>query len=329
VASGQPRFSIIIPVKQVNDYVHQTVTVLKALNFLDWELFIVSNEKENYSWGDTRISLLDSGRVSPAIKRNLGVGASRGEIIVFIDDDSYPNPDFFQRLNQVFEDKDVNCVGGPAITPKENGFRQRASGAVYESLFLGGNPIRYRAIDPPRLVDDWPSVNLSIRKSKFLDVGGFDSQYWPGEDTAFCATLKAADISINYQPEIKVWHHRRSGLLTHLKQAGGYGLHRGYFARHLPSNSRRIQYFFPSVLLVTLLSIMGLVTMFPQRGSLALSLLIPYVIALFLGFMDTLRRGGIALALYAVVLALVTHLFYGYMFIRGFFRRSPLVSRLR
>jgi len=72
-----------------------------------------------------------------------------------------------------------------------------------------------------------------------------------------------------------------------------------------------------------------LVTMFPQRGSLALSLLIPYVIALFLGFMDTLRRGGIALALYAVVLALATHLFYGYMFIRGFFRRSPLVSRLR
>jgi GT2 family glycosyltransferase len=327
--SAQPRFSIIIPVKQINNYVHETVAVLLGLDFLDWELFIVSNEREDNCWIDSRVSLLESGRVSPAVKRNLGVRASRGEIIVFIDDDSYPNQDFLEKLDQVFKNQNVDCVGGPAITPKENGFRQVASGAVYESVFLGGNPIRYRSINPTRLVDDWPSVNLSIRKDKFIEVGGFDSQYWPGEDTAFCATLMEANVVIHYQPEVVVWHHRRSSLFAHLKQAGGYGLHRGYFARHIPNNSRRIQYFLPSILLLTLVFLCVSVSLSPQWLAVTILTLVPYLVALGLGFIETLKRHNFFIAFYTLVLAFLTHLFYGWKFLKGFMRFSPLMSRLR
>ena len=75
-------------------------------------------------------------------------------------------------------------------SPPHDDFWQKVSGAVFLSRFSGGAPERYLSVGPVKEVEDWPSVNMMVRKADFLAIGGFDSPYWPGEDTKLCLDLK-------------------------------------------------------------------------------------------------------------------------------------------
>ena len=170
-----PKFTIIIPVKSINDYVRETVPYIQALKSNEWELFIISNELDNNEWSDDkRITILASGKVGPADKRDLGAKKSLGEILVFLDDDSYPESNFLEIANKYFEDSKIIAIGGPAITPKDDSFWQHVSGAVFLGRLTGGFPERYVSFKNPREIDDWPTVNLMVRREEFLFIGGFD-----------------------------------------------------------------------------------------------------------------------------------------------------------
>ena len=133
-------------------------------------------------------------------------------------------------------------------TPESDPFWAQVSGAMYLSCLNGSAVHRYFPNKNSFDVDDWPSVNLCIRKKDFLAVGGFDSSYWPGEDTKLCHDLtQKSGKRIVYCGNAIVFHHRRAGLRKHLRQLGGYGLHRGHFVRKLPKTSLRVSYFIPSV----------------------------------------------------------------------------------
>ena len=166
-------FTIIIPVKAVNDYVRETISHILRLKDPAWELIIVPNEDTPSEWHDQRVRLISSGRVGPAAKRDRAAKMAQGEILVFLDDDSYPREDLLTAVRPFFSDLQVAAVGGPAITPPEDGFWQRVSGAVFLSRFSGGSPERYLPVGDVREVHDWPSVNLMVRKTDFLSVGGF------------------------------------------------------------------------------------------------------------------------------------------------------------
>ncbi|HRY30610.1 MAG TPA: glycosyltransferase family A protein, partial [Elusimicrobiota bacterium] len=67
-----PRFSIIIPVKGINDYIRENVSYILKLNSPDWELIILPNDASPSEWSDGRISVVPTGRVGPADKRDVG-----------------------------------------------------------------------------------------------------------------------------------------------------------------------------------------------------------------------------------------------------------------
>ena len=232
------KFSIIIPVKAINDYVRETVPYILNLRRADWELIILPNDTDLDEWHDPRINIIPSGQVGPAAKRDMGARFANGDILVFLDDDSYPEPNLLDVAEHYFADDSVVALGGPAITPPNDSFWQRVSGAAFLSKFSGGAPERYVPFGEVREIQDWPSVNLMVRKIEFLVIGGFNSPYWPGEDTKLCLELiQKTGKKILYIPELVVWHHRREGLIPHLKQVGAYGLHRGFFAKEYPETS--------------------------------------------------------------------------------------------
>jgi cellulose synthase/poly-beta-1,6-N-acetylglucosamine synthase-like glycosyltransferase len=322
-------FSIVIPLKTVNKYLEENIHHIQNLEFQDWEAIVISDQIEENPWiDDSRIKMFSSGAVGPAKKRDLGVRESSGDVIVFLDDDSYPSQNLLSVLKKGFENLEVAAIGGPGITPESNTNLQKISGAVFLSKFTGGNPERYIPVGLICEVDDWPTVNFAIRRSVFLSVGGFNSKYWPGEDTEFCLKLKEQNYKIFYFPTAVVWHHRREGLARHLRQIGNYGLHRGYFARHLPGNSLKIRYFLPSI--VSLLFITSpLKYLFSQIDvfwNVGYSM---YAIAIALGVLDITQKTNLKLAILAVPYIVSTHFWYGLKFIRGFFMTTPLVSKLR
>jgi hypothetical protein len=320
--------SIIIPVPEVNDYVRETIATILCLPEQSWELLLVTNAKTESEWTDARIRVIPSGRVGPGEKRDLGSRVATGEILVFLDDDSFPNPDFLSKLGGAFTDG-CAAVGGPAVTPPSDPFWAKVSGAVFMSRISGGSPERYLPMGSRRLVHDWPTVNFSILRESFLAVGGFDCRFWPGEDTFLCDKLTTHGIPITYDPEVIVWHHRRNSLRSHMRQVGGYGLHRGYFARRYGKSSRRFGYLLPSLLLIYTIGGLLASLLFPALLPLYLIGLAVYLTAQIIAAGQMIRSQGVRVAFGVIPYAVMTHYWYGARFILGFSRNRPLVSKLR
>lgn len=320
------RASFIIPVKSVNDYILETVSHLQEMQDDNWEAFVVTDYEEPVAWQDDRIRMLTSGRVGPADKRDLAVEHASGDLVVFLDDDSYPAAEFLATLRRSF-DQGHDAVGGPGVTPPHDSYWQQVSGGMYLSRLTGGTPERYLPCGPGRFVEDWPSVNLSIRRSVFLSVGGFDCRFWPGEDTFLCDKLSSAGVSIWYEPSALVWHHRRRTLKGHLKQVGGYGLHRGFFARNFGKSSRRLSYFAPSALVIIIL-VAIIIPYTPIRLAIV-AMLALYGLTLLVGVMSVSRFVGLKVALGTLIYAPISHILYGIRFIQGFMFTRTLRSKLR
>lgn len=323
------KYSFIIPVKEINDYIKESVPKILERKRDDFEVIIYPDEATGESWPKTK--QIATGHCGPAEKRSLAARDAKGEILVFIDDDAYPENNFLDVLDKDFENKKIVAVGGPAITPEDDSFWQKVSGAVFLSRLSGGNPERYAPVGGKKFVDDWPSVNLSVRKDSFEQAGCFDSAYWPGEDTKFCMDLIGkTGGKILYDPDLVVYHHRREGFLRHLKQAGSYGLHRGFFAKKYPQTSFRLKYFVPSAFSGFVLTGGGL--SFFSGAILKLYAIgwIIYALAMAKSAIDIYKyEKKVWVILHSLYYIFFTHMVYGLKFIQGFIFTKNLKSKLR
>lgn len=322
------KYSFIIPVKEINDYIREAMPKILAIKRDDFEVIIYPDEISDEKWEKTR--QIATRHIGPAGKRSLAIRDAQGDILVFIDDDAYPESDFLDLLNKDFEDESVSAIGGPAATPSDDNFWQKVSGAVSLSSLSGGFPERFVPIGKKRFVDDWPSVNLSIRKKVFKKIGGFDCAYWPGEDTKLCLDIIKSGGKILYDPDLIVYHHRRPGLLRHLKQQGGYGLHRGFFAKKYTETSFKFKYLVPPAFF--LFVILSPVISYFYRPFLIVYLLgwISYLLALLKAFYDIYRHEkNLLIILNSIYYIFFTHLVYGARFIQGFIFTMELRSKLR
>lgn len=309
---NQPKFSIIIPVKKINDYIRESIPYIKNLEYEQFEVLILPDELDKIDFQKAQI--IPTGTVGPAIKRDLGSKHASGEILAFLDDDAYPREDWLKNAARHFRKEEVAAVGGPAVTPDSDSLLQKASGLVLASL-LGGGKVTYRYL-PGKLqeVDDFPSVNLFVRKSVFEEIGGFDSHYWPGEDTKLCLDIIKKGKKIIYDPEVFVWHHRRSLFKAHMKQVWNYALHRGLFAKKLPETSCRPTYFIPSVFILFVV-LGGILSLFsPAVKIVWLAILLIYGLGLIATGFST---KNFALGLLVMLGIIVTHITYGIGLIKG------------
>lgn len=333
-ASKKKDFSIIIPLTVANDYLRETCQRLERLDNQSFELIVVSNEKTpdlEEIVAPVKGKIISAGDVSPAIKRDLGVKNSEGKYLAFIDDDAYPKKDWLSVATKHLEDLEIAAIGGPQITPPHNSFWQKVSGAMFLSPLSGAGLKRYCPRGKVSEIDDWPTVNLIVKKEAFLACGGFDNAYWPGEDTKLCLDIiKKLKKKILYVPELQVFHHRREGLRRHLRQTGGYGLHRGHFAKIFPETSRKIMYFIPS--LWTLFLFLGWISFFLEDKTLFEIYLLGLFIYLLAILISTIfvwnHTKNFLVSLASVPYLVLFHIWYGIRFIQGYFFTKELKSRL-
>ena len=311
--------SIIIPVKEVNDYIRES---LPYINKLDYNLskveVIVLPDKADKIKGKFRFKLkiIPTGHIYPGEKRDIGIKASKGEIVAFIDDDVYPQKQWLSRAVEIFVTwKEIGAVGGPAATPPHDSFLKQVSGLVYSS-FMGGGGYRYRYMaEERRFVDDYPSCNLIIRRDVLKKIGGFNTEFWPGEDTVICLKIvRDLKLKIVYDPEVFVYHHRRDFPGGHLKQVVNYAAHRGYFVKRFPETSLRPSYFIPTAFDVYLLSLI-----YPVFFNMKLlgAWLLPLALYLILISVDGIKTKSLKLGLMTMLGIFITHVFYGAYFVKG------------
>lgn len=317
------KVSIIIPVKKINNYIKESLSYIEKLEYdksLIEVIILPDNDEKmekNYSFN---IRIIPTGNISPGAKRDIGYKNGNGEIMAFIDDDVYPEKKWLKRAIEIFEsDRDIGAVGGPAVTPPGDSYLQKVSGYIYSSFLAGGN-YSYRYLpQKARFVDDYPSCNLLIRKDVLDSISGFNTEFWPGEDTVICLKIvNRLKMKIAYDPEVLVYHHRRDFPAGHLKQVKSYALHRGYFVKRFPETSFRVSYFLPSLFLMYVISL--LIIPFFNNGIFFKIWLIPFLIYLIILIFD-----GIKVLFYAPLVMpgiFLTTLTYGFYFIKGLFSKK-------
>lgn len=318
--------SIIIPLQKDQGYLKPCIEACLE-QVLDGgpSLEVIVLPDESLPWNDSRVVIESTGAVSPARKRNRGAQLSKGEILAFIDDDTRVQPGWLHAAIAHFDDPRIGAVGGPSITPPDDPFWAQVSGVVYESWMMsGGESRRYR---PGKACDvhDFPSCNLLVRRSVFEEVGGFRTDFWPGEDTAFCLSLIKKGHRIRYEPRALIEHHRRPSLKQHFVQLANYGLHRGYFAKRYPETSLRMQYFMP-----TLFVLLGTLTTVGAIGGNPLGRWLLLLLGALYFFLILLSLTGkpLRLLLAAVCVIFVSHLAYGVSFMRGLIARKLPEERI-
>lgn len=323
-----PRFSIIIPVRGVTNYLKESVQKIKELDFKDFEVVVVTDE-EVCDLMDSRFVAISSGPVGPAEKRNLGARIAKGEIIAFLDDDAYPQKDWLTVADKIFKDSQVFALGGPALTPKNASFLEKMSGKVLESFVASGFTVFRHKPSAKRIIFDYPSVNLFVRKEAFLSVGGFVTRFWPGEDTKLCLDLvKKYGRGFLYDPSVIVYHHRRNLLIPHLKQISRYGRHRGQFAKVYPETSRAFQYFIPSMIIFGLVVGPALCVLLPFLWSIYFSFITLYLSVILFEFArNVFKEKSLLSGYYVAVGIFLTHIVYGINFIIGYIKKPELELR--
>lgn len=313
------KFSAVIVARQINDYIRGAMPYFERQTFKDFEIIIVSESKEKEKFPKTRI--ICSRRASPAQARNLGAKNSRGEIIAFIDDDAYPEKDWFEKAAKNFEDKNIVAIGGPGLVPRNATFFQKVSSKVYE-LSAGKTGIRYGK-GKRKEIDDWPTCNFFVRKKDFEKVGGFDSKYWGGEDTQICYSLLKTGKKIIYDPDMIIYHHPRKKLMQHLRQTYFWGMWRGFFMKKY-SKSRQVVFFVPSLFGLWLIcgAILSIISSsFYEVYKFSLMLYMIYLIIL------GIKAKSMKMFFPIIFLTFLTHLSYGAGFLKGIISKGEPIKK--
>ena len=174
-------------------------------------------------------------------------------------------------------------------------------------------------------VDDYPSCNFIVRRDIFEKLDGFDSTFYPGEDTKLCLDItKKLGKRIIYDPAVVVQHHRRKLGPLHFKQVANYALHRGYFAKKYPETSLRVGYFVPTLLVIGFIVGAGLSIFNETIRMLYVSLWVVYLAIISVNVVYGLSRDkliGRAMKWKLFLLVLFgiigTHIYYGVFLVKG------------
>lgn len=314
--NGQPLVSIIIACKEVEGYVKECVKHCRQLDYQNFEIILLpDNMQENVDGA----KIIATGSVTPGAKRNIGVANSSGEICAFIDSDAYPRKDWLCNTIKYFKDPQIAAVGGPGLTPIEDGLMQRASGFVLSSFMMGSVSRRYK-VGGSFESDDIHSCNFIARKTVLKEVGGWNEKYWPGEDTLICLALKKRGEKLIEAFDVVVCHHRRPLFRGHLRQVSRFGLHRGFSARRFPENSFKIKYFIPSFLVLSLFaSVLAVFINSFFKDVLLLAAVGYLVLCLIAAFLEV-KLSRLVLLVWLGIIA--THVVYGLAFLTGLMKRD-------
>lgn len=112
-----------------------------------------------------------------AVARDAAAAASVGEILAFLDDDVIVNPEWLERIRDVYADPAVAAAGG-RLDHTVQGEALRGLGDVGRIL-ADGRLTRNFAADPGRIieVDHLPAVALSFRRSAWEAIGGLSRRF--------------------------------------------------------------------------------------------------------------------------------------------------------
>ena len=214
-----PRISVMVCTHNGAQTLPDCLEGLAALEYPDFEVIVVSDGSTDATAEIVQrhgFKLIRGDWMGLAAARNVGLAASTGEIVAYIDDDARPDPHWLTYLADSFRRSSWAGVGGPNLPPHGGGsFTEAVANAP-------GGPIHVLVSDQE--AEHIPGCNMAFRRSALEAIGGFDPTFRAaGDDVDLCWRLQDRGWSIGYNPAAVVWHRRRDSLAGYWRQQRGYG----------------------------------------------------------------------------------------------------------
>lgn len=214
------RISIVIPALDAAETIGETLKALRAqAGSADYEVIVVDNGSSDDTAGVARAfgaRVLHEALRGPAAARNRGLTHSSGEIVAHLDADTVPSRRWLAELCAPFADERVVIAAGHSLCypPKTAAERYAQKiGLNDATLAVNREPFPFA-----------PSLNLAVRRSAAIAIGGWNVRLRTGEDVDFShRILKAYGGPIAYCERAILYHHARSDDSALCRQAYTYG----------------------------------------------------------------------------------------------------------
>lgn len=169
---------------------------------------------------------------------NAGAARARGDVLLFLNQDTRAHPGWFEPLLAMFADSRVGIVGPKLLFGRNPHGNPDDSVQSCGGWYDGGRGPFHRYLG--FAVDDWrvnvrervswtTGAALAIRRDLFVKVGGFDTGYERGyfEDVDLCEKAKQAGYEVWYCPD-SVFEHAvgsTGGIPGHIFRANSLRFH--------------------------------------------------------------------------------------------------------
>lgn len=172
-----PLTSIIIPAKNEESFITNTLSSLKFLNYEKEKIEIIvinngSTDQTKKVAENFGAKVIDVTAATVGKLRNIGAQAAKGEFLAFLDADCVPTKNWLKNACALLLEED--CVTGCQVSCPINA--TWIEKAWFSDEHSGRNMVKHIN-----------SGNLLIRKNTFFRIGGFDDSLITGEDAEFCA----------------------------------------------------------------------------------------------------------------------------------------------
>lgn len=130
--------SVIVPVYNVEKYLHRCIDSILAQTYSDFELLLIDDGSKDssgeicdeYAAKDSRVRVFhkENGGVSSA--RNLGLENAKGEYVTFCDSDDYVGEDWLDSYREVMHENVDLAIQGYYIIDKDKTIKKKLSQSI-------------------------------------------------------------------------------------------------------------------------------------------------------------------------------------------------------
>lgn len=207
--------SLIIPTYNREDYLVQTINCALNQNYVEHEVIVVDQTaKHNKETQSYLQNLIDQKRIkyiyceTPSVTnaRNLGVKNAKGDIIVFVDDDTEFNNNFLKNHLEAHKNN-IDVVQG-RVLESDSTIKTKPTWVNFLIKFKGSDTAKKTGA-----TNSVTGCNFSFKKIVHSKIGGFDTNYYgcsTREDTDFGYRAYKAGYNIQFIPNAELFHHKSS-----------------------------------------------------------------------------------------------------------------------
>ena len=247
IAQSSIRISVVVPTYNSVDTLSLCLDALLSqdLDSNKYEIIVVDdgstdNTEEvvaRYLNKSPTISYHKKPNSGPAAARNLGAQRACGAILAFTDADCEPSHDWLTQIAGSFDE------GGDDIVAVKGAYRTRQDSVVARFAQIEFEN-RYRKMRNTECIDFVDTYSGAFRRSVFLAVGGFDTNFpvANNEDVELSYRMASQGHKMVFNPNAIVYHKHPDTVAGYLKQKFGRAYWRMAVYREFPDKIKTDSY---------------------------------------------------------------------------------------